>query len=468
MIFSFAYLDAERTRGIAADCNTIDEIQDMDISLLSIIHETLSASVDWGLVKYAGTPKTLDNTIERVWQDSSMAEWMIKCPHGGCGHWNIPSLDADLLEMIGPAHQDISEKRPGVICAKCTKPINPRPAAQGGTGRWVHRIKERRWEFAGYHVPQMIMPMHYAKPEQWQKLVNKRHGRGNVPFNVFCNEVCGESYDSGSKLITVTDLKKAAVLPWPCKVEEAKKHIDHYTRRVVAVDWGGGGVSKGKSDWALQSYTSIAVLGLLPNGQIDVIYGYRSQHPHAHVREAQIIIGVMHHFKCSHIVHDYTGAGTVRETILAQAGVPLNNILPVAYVGPAKGNLIHFKPATNMHPRNHHQMDRNRALNYTCQFIKSGIIRFFQYDYAGSTDVGLLHDFINLIEDKTASGNGKDKYKILRDPAGPDDFAQAVTMGTMMLFQMANHWPDMASYEDIEIDDDVRMSTRGNQTLDWE
>jgi len=468
MLFSFAYLDAERTRGISADKNVIDEVQDMDISLLSIIHETMSASVNWGLKQYAGTPKTLDNTIERLWQDSSMAEWMIRCPHPGCHHYNVPALEYDLNDMVGPAHSGVSEECPGVICAKCAKPINPRPPYQGGTGRWVHRHPGRRWDSAGYHVPQMIMPMHYANAEKWQTLVNKRDGKGNTPISVYYNEVCGESYDSGSKLVSLSELRRAACLPWRNKVREATQNIDHYLYRIVAVDWGGGGVSRGKSDWALQSYTSAAVLGFRADGRIDVIYGYRSLHPHAHVKEAQVILGMMSHFRCSHIVHDYTGAGTVRETVLAQAGVPMNNILPVAYTGPAKGGLIHFKPATNVHPRAHHQMDRNRALNYCCQFIKSGIIRFFQYDYAGSEDVGLLHDFLNLIEDKTSTGTGKDKYKILRDPAGPDDFAQAVTMGSMMLFELAKRWPNLADYEDIEVDDATRLSVAGlNETLDW-
>jgi len=467
MIFSFAYLDAERTRGISADKNVIDEVQDMDITFLPIIHETISASRDWGLIQYAGTPKTLDNTIERLWTDSSMAEWMVKCPHGGCGHWNIPALEFDLMKMIGPPHPDISDFRPGVVCAKCTKPVNPRPPYQGGTGRWVHRHRDRRWSFAGYHVPQIIMPMHYADPEKWQKLVDKMHGKGNTPIHVFYNEVCGESWDSGSKLVTVTDLKKAAVLPWERKVDQARDHIGGYLHRFCSVDWGGGGVSKGKSDLALQSYTSIAVLGLRPDGRVDTIYGYRSMNPHDHVREAKLIMGIMSIFKCSHLVHDYTGAGTVRETVLKQAGLNPNNILPVAYTGPAKGGLIHFKPATENHPRSHYTMDRNRALNYCCQFIKSQVIRFFQYDYHGSEDIGLMHDFLNLIEDKGESGSGRDPYKILRDPAGPDDFAQAVTMGTMMLFQMRGQWPDLSAYEDVQVSEEVMMSTRGSQILDW-
>lgn len=466
MIFSFAYLDAERTRGISADKNVIDEIQDMDIAFLPIIHETISASREWGLIQYAGTPKTLDNTIEKLWTDSSMAEWVIKC--SACNHWNIPALEFDLVKMIGPVREDITDNCPGTVCAKCSKVINPRPSFQGGTGRWVHRFPDKRWTFAGYHVPQIIMPMHYGNIEKWQKLVDKKEGKGNVPINVFYNEVCGESWDSGAKIVTVTDLKKAACLPWHNVVDEAKEHLENYLIRFVAVDWGGGGVNKGKSDLALQSYTSIAVLGLTPDGRVDVIYGYRSMRPHDHIYEARIILGMMNTFRCSHVVHDYTGAGTVRETVLVQAGLSLNNILPVAYIGPAKGGLILYKPPTRLHPRGHYAMDRNRALNYCCQFIKSGIVRFFQYDYKGTSDVGLLHDFLNLIEDKTDTGIGKSKYKILRDPSGPDDFAQAVTMGTMMIYQMHGKWPNMAAYEDVEVSEDVIMSARGAvQSLDW-
>jgi hypothetical protein len=468
MLFSFAYLDAERTRGVSADKNVIDEIQDMDITFLPIIHETISASRDWGIIQYAGTPKTLDNTIERLWADSSMAEWVIKCPHGGCRYWNIPALEYDLIAMIGPAHDDISEQRPGVLCAKCQKPINPRPPAQGGTGRWVHRNVDKRWSFAGYHVPQIIMPMHYASAEKWAKLVDKKEGRGNVPIHVFYNEVCGESWDSGSKLVTVTDLRRAANLGWPNRVDIASRQTGEYLERFISVDWGGGGVSKGKSDLALQSYTVIAVCGLSPNGQVHILYAHRCLTPNAHIAEAKLILELMNLFECSHIVHDYTGAGTVRETVLRQAGVNPNSLLPVSYTGPAKGDLLVYRPPTATHSRGYYSMDRNRALNYCCQFIKSGVVRFFEYDYRGSEDVGLLHDFLNLIEDKSESGSGRDNYRILRDPSGPDDFAQAVTMGTMMLFQLLGRWPDLASYEDVAIDERALLASRGQVPLDWE
>jgi len=468
MIFSFAFLDAERTRGIAADKNVIDEIQEMDIDFLPIIHETMSGSEDWGIVQYAGTPKTLDNTIERLWTDTSMAEWMIKCPHGGCGHWNVPALEHDLVEMIGPLHDFISERNPGIVCGKCRKPVNPRPPSQGGTGRWVHRIKSKRWSFAGYHVPQIIMPMHYANAEKWEVLLGKQAGKGNTPIHVFFNEVCGESYDSGSKMVTITDLKKAAVLPWRNVVDQAVQRIGEYVYRICAVDWGGGGVNKGRSDLMYNSYTSIAVMGLMPTGDFHTIYGFRSLHPHNHVREARIILGIMAKFKCSHMIHDYTGAGTVRETVIHQAGLPTERIIPVALQGASKGGLFVPKEATELHPRFHYRCDKPRSLNLTCQMIKSGVLKFYQYDHVSNDDPGLLHDFLNLIEEKSDSRTGGDIYTIIRDPAGPDDFAQAVNLGVMGLSQMSGAWPDLAKYEEIEISDEALAAASPIQVRDWD
>jgi hypothetical protein len=461
MIFSFAYLDAERTRGISADKNSIDEVQHMDIDFLSIIHETMSGSVDWGLKQYAGTPLTLDNTIERLWQDSSMAEWVIKCPHGGCGHQNVPNLEHDLLGMIGPVRDDISEERPGVVCAMCRKVIDPRK------GRWIHHHKDRRWTFAGYHVPQIIMPMHYGKREKWETLIAKQQGKGNTPLHVFLNEVCGESYDSGSKVVTVTDLKRAAVLPWQNRVDEASKHLGEYIYRIAAVDWGGGGFKKNKPDQPYTSYTSVAVMGMLGSGEFHCIYGYRSLHPHEHVREAKLIMGILAQFRCTHLVHDYTGAGTIRETVITQAGWPYQRIIPVAYTGPARGPIFQHKPATVLHPRDYWICDKARSLNVTCQLIKSGGLKFFQYDHKGSEDRGLLQDFLALIEDKADSRTGRDVYTIIRDPNNPDDFAQAVNIGTMALCHMSQRWPDIARFDNIRMSEEALRAANPQNVTDW-
>ena len=444
MLFTFAFLDAERARGASADALKVDEVQNLDMSFLPILLECLSASKDWSVTMYTGTPLSLDGTLERLWGDSSMAEWIIRCPHAACHHENIPSLEYDLLDMIGPWSDDISEEKPGTICAKCAKPINPR------IGRWVHRRPDLQWENLGLHIPQLIMPMHYANPAAWSKLLAKKRGARNTPFNVFLNEVCGESSDSGSKMVTITDLKRAAILPWDNVLEQAQARVDDYPFRVVAVDWGGGGVHRGKADIRYNSYTTIAVIGQRSDGQLHVLYGLRSLHPHEHTFEAQLIVGVMKHFLCSQLVHDYTGAGATRETIIHQAGLPLRYIIPVAYGPPSRGPLMLPKPATIKHPRSHFLCDRSRSLAFTCELIKTGFLKFFRWDHRNSEEQGLIGDFLSLIEQKGQGTSGKDPYLVIHDPARPDDFAQAVNIGCMYMCYATNKWPDLANAADLE------------------
>jgi hypothetical protein len=454
MFFSFAFLDADRTRGLNCDKVAYDEVQDLDSDFIPIIRETMSAS-PWTISQYAGTPKSLDNTIERLWQDSSMAEWVIRC---GCGKDNIPALDHDLAEMIGPLRADISVNNPACICAnkKCRKPIDPR------TGRWWHRRPDLIPDFSGYHVPQIIMPMHYGDPDKWQILLGKQQGAFNTPANVFYNEVCGESYDTGSKLVSMTDLKKAAVLnekTLPKALEHAKKA--QYTHRILAIDWGGGGAEK-------VSFTVYAVLGMRADGKIEVIYGYRSLTPHDETREALIALQLMGKFQCTHIAHDYTGAGKLREKFIVDAGVPLERIISCWYVPAASQGIMRYVPASENHPRDHYKMDKSASLALTCNQIKQGGILFFQYDHKGKDNAGLLHDFLALTEEHSNSNFGRDRYMIIRQDKQTDDFAQAVNIGVCSLYYKSQWWPNLAEMAKYRVDRDVLSAVDlGEKDPDW-
>lgn len=464
MYFSYAFLDAERTRGIPADKNAIDEVQDVQYDLLQIIHETLSGS-SYAIKQYSGTPKTQENCIQKLWEDSSQAEWVIKCHHAGCGYWNVPSFAHDLLAMIGPAHDGICEKIPGVVCAKCRRFINPR------AGRWIHSYPERRWSFSGYHVPQIILPLHYASSEKWGLLVGKMEGRGNTTFTTFLNEVCGESHDEGSKLLSKSDLEAACVLPWPNDWRQAVNHTGDYIRRVLAVDWGGGGGSLSTSKEGGKtrtSFTALAVLGFKANGNIDIIWGMRSLKTHDYFYEAQLVVETLNRFKCTHLVHDYGGAGAIRETLIWQAGWPAENIVPIAYHATAKHNIMNFHPATESHPRHWYSVDKSRSLVLTAQCIKFGVIKAFQYDYKAADDPGLLHDFLALVEDKIDGRGTTDKYLIVRHPNLSDDFAQAVNIGCCALWHIARQWPDLSATMKFHIPVDLDLLTRPKRLVNWD
>jgi hypothetical protein len=442
MLFSFALLDSDRIRGVSADRVCIDEVQDMDPDHVPIIQETMSYS-RWATSYYTGTPKTLDNLIYGLYKRSSQAEWFIPCH--SCKHWNIPALEYDLDAMIGPYSDHISEKYPGTVCAKCRKPVSPRH------GRWVHRYPERRWQFSGYHVPQMILPLHFSDPEKWSTLLLKREGFGNMTQAQFYNEVMGESVDTGQKLISETDLKAACLLDWENKKEPDPKcfvNLSHYKHRILAIDWGGGGE-------AGVSFTVLSVLGFRPDGTIDVLWAKRLLIGGDHLAEAVECMRWSNLFNCDFVAHDYTGAGTVRETVMVQAGFNLERVLALRLVRSASQDLMVYKPPTEINHRAHYSLDKTRSLLYTCQAIKLKQVRFFQYDWASQDSPGLISDFLALVEEKAESRLGGDIYTITRNTLLTDDFAQAVNLGCSALWHVNNAWPNFAEIAGV-----ARLSER--------
>jgi hypothetical protein len=442
MLFSFALLDADRVRGVSADRVCIDEVQDMDPDHVPIIQETMSYS-RWATSYYTGTPKTLDNLIYGLYKRSSQAEWFIPCQ--SCKHWSIPSLEYDLDKMIGPYSIHISENYPGTVCAKCQKPISPRH------GRWVHRYPERRWQFSGYHVPQMILPLHFSDPEKWSTLLLKREGFGNMTQAQFYNEVMGESVDTGQKLISETDLKAACVLDWENKKEPDPKcftNLSNYKHRILAIDWGGGGE-------AGISFTVLAVLGFRPDGTVDTLWAKRLLIGGDHLAEAVECMRWSNLFNCDFVAHDYTGAGTVRETVMVQAGFNLERVLAMRLVRSASQDLMVFKPPTEINHRAHYSLDKTRSLLYTCQAIKLKQVRFFQYDWSSQDSPGLISDFLALVENKAESRLGGDIYTITRNTLLTDDFAQAVNLGCAALWHVNNAWPNFAEIAGV-----ARLSER--------
>lgn len=437
MYFSFALLDADRVRGLSCDRLCVDEVQDMDPDHLPVIREVMSHS-DWEISWYTGTPKTEDNTLQGLWTDSSQAEWFIPCK--ACKHWNIPSKEFDLIAMIGPLRDDISEQNPAVICAKCRRPIQPRD------GRWVHRYPERRWSFVGYHTPQIIMPIHYRSGKKWAELLGKQRGAGNTTKAQFYNEVLGESFDEATKLVTESDLKNAAILDivnTPNDMSAAIKLLHNYPRKCLAVDWGGGGKDE-------TSFTTLALLGWNA-GKIDILWGKRLLTPHDHIGEAKACLEAFNTFNCDFLAHDYTGAGTLRETFINHAGVPLNRLIPMWLGRTARKNLIEHHPATKQHPRDYYMLDKARSLQLTCNCIKLKQIRSFKYDWRGKEDAGLLRDFLALIENKVPTAQAGDVYTIIRNPMLKDDFAQAVNIGACALWHSTQSWPNLSQLANIQL-----------------
>jgi len=208
--------NADRTRGYSADDLYLDEIQDMDPNELPVVLEILSASLDPKKI-FAGTPKTIENPIEQMWQRSTQHEIFFKCKK--CNKWN----------NIG--YKNIGKKGP--MCAVCGGDLDmehfdiiataPEPEKQP-------RI--------GIRIPQPALRLHYGFEKKWKDILQKYEEYDEAKFN---NEVLGISYSKGTRFLTEQDILEQCH-PW------GLLESSHYTQQrrmfdvvVAGIDWSGGG-----------------------------------------------------------------------------------------------------------------------------------------------------------------------------------------------------------------------------------
>lgn len=219
----YAFLNADRVRGIPADLIAIDEIQDVIVDNIPVIEECASHS-PYKLFMYSGTPKSLDNTLEYYWENySTQNEFVVPCEHHGTPnnpaswHWNI--LDED---NIGPH---------GLMCDKCHRLIDPtHPLCQ-----WAAMNPEPKAEepYEGYRIPQLMVPW-----TEWDEILQKQrqYSRGR-----FYNEVLGMSFDSGTRPLTQIDVVKCCYDDVDMSVsglEKAREAMGVLNNVFMGVDWG--------------------------------------------------------------------------------------------------------------------------------------------------------------------------------------------------------------------------------------
>lgn len=413
MFFSFAFQDAERVRGLSLDKVVLDEVQGINREFLPVIAATMDAS-PWRIQQYTGTPLSLANTMEHLWQQSSKAEWAIKC--GACGHTNVMGHEFDLLKCLGVD---------GLVCSKCDKPINTEE------GYWLHERKERRNNFAGYHAPQCIFPMHCRNSTKWFELLAKR----DANFPAFMMECMGESWDVGTKLVSVKDLQNAAVLPWRNTWEDFIKNYNSrgYQLRVLSVDWSGGGSDE-------ISLTAMSALGLRVDGKIEV--GWMKHYPHSTnwMEDAARVKTAYEKGAFNFVVHDFGGAGAGREQILLAAGFPFDRLIPITYVHTtgAKALMTFNKPQEN-NVRSSYSLDKTRSIITSCELIKQGWMLFPEYESCKDN----LEDFLALTEDTMQSPRGSDIHLIGKVEGIPDDMAHSINIGACAMYYRVGKWPDL-------------------------
>jgi hypothetical protein len=421
----FRYIgdSADRARGIAAGSTKLDEIQDHDLREVDVLAAAMSAS-PYKFLQFSGTPKTFDNGIQILWSDSSQAEWCIPCTR--CNHDNICCTEQGLLDMIGPDT---------LVCAKCKQPVD------SSTGFYVHAYPSRQMQFAGYHMPQPIFPIHYADRLAWGVL---RDILEKKPKYYWMNELLGESYDSGTKLITQTEIRDAAI------VEYTPPNLfstGPYMSTALGIDWGGKGKERAKDREEFISNTALSLMGIRPDGVIEVRWLYRTPYSMNYTAEANLVHDVAKDATVNWVASDNGGAGDLREHVLMSAGVDPATIVPFTY----SGNMGRGKPIVFYQPpadtesvrgaRASYALDKTRSLTLLIEGIKRRRILLPTYEKVADE----LSDFMALVEETRERPTGAYARFILRMSGRTDDIAHAINFGAMALYHSTGLWPDFAT-----------------------
>lgn len=201
----------------------VHNCQDLNVEFIPQIREILGTS-DYRWETFTGTARTLDNTLQVLFDQSSQNEWHMRCRK--CGYVNIPIGD-DALKMIQPQ---------GIGCARCSTHARFRPL-DVSDGWWKPMFKERDKLFRGFHVPQTIVVDRITPHDRYvDTIYNKLHGVERYSLAKFQQEVLGISSEQGARPLTVQQIRDASSVVTPHRIEE-------YSHIAGGADWGGSEIT---------------------------------------------------------------------------------------------------------------------------------------------------------------------------------------------------------------------------------
>jgi hypothetical protein len=352
---------ADSIRGISADVIEIDEVQDIISDQISVVEQSMSHSLaKWERMKdtipnlpmhlfncklYAGTPKTVENTLERYcWANSTQNEWIIKCENTGCKKYNY-----------------INENNIGdtcLICNKCGKPIYYE------NGQWVSMGSGF---IDGYRLPQIVLNWinNEKNPKVWQ--INVIQTKTQYSIEKYYNEVLALSYAAARHPITSADIKRCCE-----NVDMIEEGIGNTDKRLkgkktyAGIDWGKGDTASGTS-------YSILTIGMYDINKFIVIFKkkYTGKLSEATI-QIKDMLKIIKKFDCSLTIAD-SGDGRT------------SNAIMVAALGPVKfaeiyehGTLI--KKIKWDHNKGHYIINRTRVMTDIIMEIKRTEVSFFRYE----------------------------------------------------------------------------------------
>lgn len=409
--FTYACDDADRARGFSADRVSYDEFQDMLYdSVVPVINACMKNS-NYRFETYAGTPKTMEASIQYLWDKSSQSEWVMKCD--GCSKYNFV-VDEKSLGLHGP------------ICLNCGKVLNPR------IGQWVDMkkvdSKTGRHSVKGFHIPQLIMPLNIPscvnntpeKPdakkdaqERWDDILRDHDMFSSAKFR---NEVLGVSDAIGRRLISLEELE--ALCTGPKISAYPDKNLEGCTVTFAGVDWSGGGTTG-------VSRTVLWIWGWHPGSQkLRTLY-YRIYPGNNAVTDVEDIAKICQQYSVALVVGDAGEGALPNATLRARLGAHRVTMVQYGALGqPIKWNGL-----------DRYLADRTTLIDNYLMFLKRGAVVYPPQEEAREA----IKDILNVYEEVTTAGK-----KVWRhSPQLPDDCLHAQLFGW---FASKIHMNDLKFY----------------------
>jgi hypothetical protein len=402
MAFAYALDDADRIRGLSTDRNVYDEVQDLLYNPVITVGNECLARSQYAYETYAGTPKTMENTIQYLWEMSTQTEWVVKCT--SCGKYQYVASE----KSIGLK---------GMICLKCGSYLNP------FEGQWIDmaepfdkgaRVQEED-RIKGFHICQPSMPdcnpiavekMGYNQDlvrfaeKQWKDILYKQE---NLPTSTFRNEVLGISDSIGARMIAKEEIEALCVGPSLSHMPTAA-NMDGITMTVAGIDWSGGGTTG-------ISRTVLWIWGINPlTGVLRCMY-YRIFPGTNPVHAVEEIIHICNMYRVVYAVGD-AGEGSLPNDVLRNALGP-NRMTQVQYGAYAK--VIHWNN------EDRYLIDRTTMIDNYVLLLKKRMVEFGPREEMSIA----IADILNEYEEVTMLGR-----KVWRhSPQKPDDCLHASLFG---------------------------------------
>jgi len=374
-----------------------DEVQDILFDPVIIIgNETMSDS-DYAYETYSGTPKTMENTIQYLWDSSTQTEWVMRCD--SCN--SLQYIDSE--KAIG---------KDGPICLKCKAYINP------FKGQWVdlnyQPDKDESEVLKGFHINQLIMPRNVPaamRPfgneaeekarARWKRILTKYEEN---PISLVRNEVLGVSDAIGTRMITKEELYSLCT-PREMTQYPNVRTFPGITYTVGGVDWSGGG-TKGISR------TVLWIWGFHPLSQKLILLFYKVFPRQNPVHIVDEIAQTCAHFQVAMVVGDAGEGHLANETLRSKIGY--HRVTQLQYGMTDK--TIYFNADSNRYMANRTTLIDNYFL-----LLKRKGVEFGREDQMKTA----IDDMLNVFEEVTQSGKKVWQHSAER----PDDCLHAGLFG---------------------------------------